>query len=104
MSTYRDNLEAENLKLKAELLQAREETEKLQSKLQLALNGPEFIPRNQPQPKPKVTTPLPSRADYTGGSFLEAFRTQSDASSKLILTILITALVICGFYAFGRPY
>lgn len=104
MSTYRDNLEAENLKLKADLLQAREETEKLQSKLRLALNGPEFIPRNQPQPKPKVTTPLPSRADYTGGSFLEAFRTRNDTSSKFVLYFLAFVVVLVALDTFGRSY
>ena len=106
MSTYRDNLEAENLKLKAQLLAAITELDKLKEK---NLPTPEQVIKDltpvllvEEDAERKFKSILyspPSRITYGHDSFLNHFRSPSSELKLRVGLVSATIVLILAIFS-----
>lgn len=98
MSTYRDNLEAENLKLKAQLQEAISEIEKLKPK---PTPAPVIVLDAESSEKKfkSILHSPPSRITYGHDSFLNHFRSPSSELKLRVGLVSATIVLILAIFS-----
>lgn len=98
MSTYRDNLEAENLKLKAQLQEAISEIEKLKPK---PTPAPVIVLDAESSEKKfkSILYSPPSRITYGHDSFLNHFRSPSSELKLRVGLVSATIVLILAIFS-----